>query len=56
MHSVKVIDKGYDDVILVFSTIKTQKGKFKFFKQFIDFKANIIFISDYHNNFGSSKL
>ena len=37
----------YDDILIVFSARKTDKGKFTFYKQVIDFPATLIFVNDY---------
>ena len=48
MESIKILEKsGYDDVVIVFSARKQDKGKFTFYKQVIDFPASIIFVNDY---------
>jgi len=47
MDSIKIIDKNSKDLMIVFSARKTEKGSFTFYKQTIDFPANIIYINDY---------
>ena len=50
MHSIKVVDRGYDDVLIVFSALLTKKGKFGLYKQAMALSVNIIYVNDYENN------